>query len=109
MKYDEALQEWGKIHLRQSYRNCDLSAESVVVRMEFEEGYFCCNGTNPLCYCSFAESPSANVRIEGSCTSYKNYKTHKAHVLSTCIPAEDFDFVAVLKEICEAGKGHVSL
>lgn len=106
MRYDEALKEWGKIHLRQSYRNCDFSAESVVVEMEFNEGYSCCNGTDPLCYCSFAESPSANVLIRGSCTSHK---THKGRVLSTFIPAEGFDFVTVLREICEAGQGQVSL
>lgn len=110
MKYDEALKEWGRIKLNRVYLDCDVSADSVSVEMDFDEGYTCCGGSIPDCYCSFAESPSASMSISGKCVKKNESHSHRhVEVVSTVIPSHKFDFVTVLKEICEAGKGHVSL
>lgn len=95
MKYEDALQEWGAKKIQEKY--CDIASRPIVVKMNFNEGYACCGGTDPDCYCSFAESPSAEVNIvdrDGR---------------SVRIDAEDFDFAKVLGEIIEAGGGTVSV
>ena len=68
----------------------------ITVRMNFDEGYACCGGTNDGCYCSFAESPSADVRISD------------VNGLYVTIDHDDFDFAKILGEIIEAGGGTVS-
>ncbi len=98
MQYEEALKVWGKSKLENYYDNVDL--ESVRVEMDFNEGYACCGGTDPDCYCSFAESPSANVLITG--------RDDRGAPLRFEISHYAFDFVTILKEIVEAGGGTIN-
>lgn len=95
MKYDDALKAWGLLKLREWYPKDKIDPQSVTVRMNFSEGYACCGGSDPLCYCSFAESPSAEVRVE-------------AWPRTWTMSVDDFDFSKVLKEICEAADGTVT-
>lgn len=101
MNYERALRLWGQQKLvdravvRRGQQPPDIVAKTVVVRFEFNPGNACCGGSDPNCYCSLAESPSAKIIIEGW--------TSDGAGCSTYIDAEDFDFVKVLGEIVEAG------
>lgn len=95
MNYEEALKEWGARKLEKIYNGILVGRETVKVSMEFDEGYACCGGRDPYCYCSFAESPRAYVEI----TSGK-YKCS--------IDSWEFNFAGILKEIVEAGGGTVT-
>lgn len=101
MNYESALKLWGKIKLDAYNGVSDTDASSVIVRMSFNEGYTCCGGSNPDCYCSFAESPSARVVIEGW--------TESGRSVSYDMDYDEFDFATVLKEICEAADGSINL
>ena len=101
MKYDQALKHWGRNRLKYLLRKNEyINADDVNVAMNFNEGYMCCNGRDPDCYCSFAESPSANVLITS--------RSNKGRSLSTEISYEDFDFAEILKEIVLAADGVVT-
>jgi uncharacterized protein (DUF779 family) len=67
--------------------------------MEFNKGFACCGGSDPNCYCSLAESPSAEVRIHGIRGGYP---------VTASISADDFDFAKVLGEIIDAADGSLS-
>lgn len=96
MKYEDALKVWGASKLRESYRSVsDLRVEDVTVEMDFNQGYACCGGSDPDCYCSFAESPSANVAI-------------RSGKYVTTISADEFDFASILGEIVAAGDGMIT-
>jgi hypothetical protein len=99
MQYEEALKRWGATKLARDHRG-EIVVDSVMVDMEFNEGYACCGGRDPDCYCSFAESPSANVKITGRDEFGK-------HVSET-ISHYEFDFVTILKEIVAAADGEVT-
>lgn len=106
--YNDALEAWGAKRLASTYviDTAQIKPGTVKVEMVFEEGYTCCGGGNPDCYCSLAESPSANVLItahmfDGTDGLVRHIRTE--------IPATEFDFASVLKEIVEAGDGIVSL
>lgn len=90
MQFEKALKVWGAERL--STKRHTVNPDTVKVEMEFNEGYACCGGTDPDCYCSYAESPSAHVTI----TSGK---------LKDRINVEDFDFAEILGEIVKAGNG----
>jgi len=95
MQYEEALREWGARKLEAySRKGVEVTRSSVDVAMNFNEGYACCGGSDPDCYCSFAESPSADVIITG----YSSKGTR----LTYSICASDFDFASILGEIVEA-------
>ena len=106
MRYDEAVKIWGATRLDSNHRNgwgatCkepSIDPATVTVRFDFDEGYACCGGSNPNCYCSFAESPSAEVAIEGHCGTCDRQVAYR-------IDVTDFDFVVVLSEIVDAGNG----
>lgn len=109
MKYDEALKVWGLLKLKESYWNregSDWVEDSVTVSLNFNEGYACCNGYNEDCYCSMAESPSASVAVRGY---YLAGKTQQKTLAYVEISSYDFDFATVLKEICEAADGSVTV
>lgn len=93
MKYEKALKVWGANRLSTPHRVIDPI--DVTVSMEFNEGYACCGGTDPNCYCSYAESPSANVVIA-------------AGKVRETIDVEDFNFAEVLGEIVKAAGGTIS-
>lgn len=95
MMYNDALKVWGASKLREHYRRynlSDLRVEDVVVEMDFNQGYACCGGSDPDCYCSLAESPSANVEIRAG-----KYVTTISHY--------EFNFATILGEIVAAGDG----
>lgn len=80
-------------------------ANSVVIRdvtvvMDFNEGNPCCGGSDPDCYCSFEEAPSANVAISG----YDDRPNSRNH-LEYLISYEDFSFLDILGQIVVAGGG----
>ena len=106
MSYEDALKAWGaqKLEASANYRRRNkvtVELASVNVSMEFDEGYACsCGGNDPLCYCSYAESPSADVVITGRTTAGDGVKY--------TIDASDFDFVEILGEIVEAAGGVVA-
>lgn len=94
MKYKEALKRWGKAKLEEV--GCvSIILDLVHVQMIFNEGYACCGGRDESCYCSMAESPSANVMIRAGYSSRE-------------ISAHDFDFVEILGEIVAIADGHVT-
>jgi hypothetical protein len=105
MQYEEALKIWGASKLispwtpLRQYESVDVSTVRVV--MTFNEGYACCGGTDPDCYCSLAESPRASVEITG--------ETDLGRKLSYDMDASDFNFTEVLGEILCAGDGTLSL
>ena len=104
MKYEDALKAWGYAILvakregesrwyGRAYPPVDR--DLVRVEMDFDEGFSCCGGTDPNCYCSYAQSPTANVVITDG-----RYRKE--------IPADEFDFATVLGEIVAAGGGAVT-
>lgn len=96
MNYEDALKEWGFIKLTEYHGpTVEIDKDLVSVQFEFSEGYACCGGANPDCYCSYAESPSSNVVIQAGQFRYEMY-------------ADDFDFSRVLKEIVEASGGNIT-
>lgn len=101
MNYEAALKLWGMTRIEQAYR-VGINPDTVTVRFDFKEGYACCGGRNPDCYCSFAESPSANVVIEGRAVE-------QGGSYSYWISADEFDLAEVVKEIVIAGGGKVEV
>lgn len=100
MQFELALQEWGAQQLETSYRKVSIDRSTVKVAMEFDQGYACCGGRDPDCYCSFAESPSASVEIIGF--------TDKGTRVNYSISHWDFDFASILQEIVAAGGGIIT-
>jgi len=99
MNYQEALKRWGKVKLEEiGYK--DLKLDTVDVQMEFDKGYACCSGRDESCYCSMAESPSADVRIIGYNKAYGT--------CSRYISIDDFNFVEVLAELVAVADGHIT-
>lgn len=104
MKYDEAIKLWGKQKIEGVYMGkLNIDPETVSVEFDFNEGYACCGGRDPDCYCSFAESPSANVKISGKKTGVKFGQTY-----SYTIDQWSFDFAEILAEIVAIGGGTIS-
>lgn len=102
MHYDMALKMWGLSKLKPQLKQSEkLVLNQIDVGMNFSQGYGCCGGTDPECYCSLAESPSAEVSI----TAY----TNKGRRIEHTIDLDCFDFATVLKEIVEAANGNVGL
>lgn len=97
MQYNDALREWGALKLEEYEKDVKIERSSVHVELDFKQGYACCGGRDPDCYCSFAESPSANVTIKGV--------DAKGHRYNREIDHYSFDFATVLKEIVAAGGG----
>lgn len=94
MQYEMALKVWGAQRLSSIYKG-NVNPDTVSVGMEFNEGYACCGGSDPNCYCSYATSPSAYVVISSG-------------KLKVEIDAEDFDFAEILGEIVKAADGNVT-
>lgn len=103
-KYEEALRKWGERKLHTSGRGpWGAEADSfdlVTVSTYFNEGYACCGGADPLCYCSFYESPSASVEVRG----LGHLEGVQMGEWQYRINLEDFDFVTFLAEVLEAGE-----
>lgn len=105
MQYEEALKRWGAQKLinpwtpLKQYETVDI--DSVTVEFVFNEGYACCGGSDPNCYCSLAESPSADVYVTG--------RTDLDRKLTYTMRATDFNFTEVLGEILCAAEGTMTL
>lgn len=97
---DEALALWGAAKLNERAKEWGVEGvgdpSSVTVHFDWSEGYACCGGTDPSCYCSMAESPRASLEI----SSYETRAT-------VSLEARDFDFAAILREVIQAGGGLV--
>lgn len=101
MNYEQALRLWGLRRLQAEYpRARDFDPESVTVEMQFNEGFACCGGRDPDCYCSYFESPSASVQIRGRSKSERIY--------TSSIDAADFNFARILGEIVDVGDGAIT-
>lgn len=92
MRHDEALREWGARRLEKAYPGEVIERDTVEVVFEFEEGYAYSEYT--------AEDARAEMRITG--------RSRRGVVTSQWIPAEQFNFAAVLAEVVEAGGGTVT-
>jgi len=102
MHYDMALKTWGFIKLKPYIKQSEkVDIGKIDVYMNFSEGYSCCAGRDPDCYCSFATPPSAEVSI----SAY----TNKGRYVSYDIDLACFDFATILKEIVEAADGNIGL
>lgn len=97
MKYNDALKFWGKSRIEAVYPKSVIGVYTVDVQMNFDEGWPCCGGRDPECYCSMAESPTANVTIKGQ----DAYGTIKV----VTIDQDSFDFADILSEIVDAAGG----
>jgi len=102
--YDRALQLWGVSKLQESYPKVTFIPSTVTVEMDFNEGYACCNGTDPLCYCSFAESPRSDVRVTGQAEKRTPRLSDTSYIPSNRVyiwteSAEDFDFATMVREL----------
>lgn len=103
MKYQEAIKVWGAQKLESAgYENVDT--ESVQVRFDVSEGYACCGGRDPDCYCSYAESPRFDVVIEGV-TDYLYIGTTVRATADYRLDLKDLDFGDLIREVVEAGNG----
>lgn len=116
MDYQEALNRWGarKVARRRGLTLEAIDLSTVQVQMDFDEGYACCGGKDPNCYCSFAKPPSADVVITA------NLRTDTPHLLPLLgrykggetvqhtISADDFDFSTVLREILAEADGEIT-
>ena len=104
MQYEAALRLWGAQRLQADMgpntKDREINLDTVKVDMVFSEGYACCGGSDPDCYCSFAESPSADVVITGV--------TKGGRPRTTSISNYGFDFVTILGEIVNAADGKIT-
>ncbi|QDK02675.1 hypothetical protein PP304_gp195 [Gordonia phage Phendrix] len=75
MKYEDAVKKWGAQKL-----DCYSVKYDEVLDVEFEmdEGYACCGGRDPDCYCSLAEGASlkASIRYRYNRQSYTYTDTY---------------------------------
>lgn len=55
MEYEEAVKRWAVRKLNEIGLKFDPSGD-IKVDFKLDPGYACCGGSNPDCYCSFAES-----------------------------------------------------
>lgn len=101
MKYDEALKLWGAMKIAQNYRLSveQVKIDTVTVIFEFDEGFECCNGFDPECYCSMATAPSAGVVI------WADTDLHGS--LKWVLDVSSFDFIEVLNELVTLGGGRI--
>lgn len=95
MTYEEAVIIWAEQQLeaRRAWGTNDrYSSLDTVSRVDFEldEGYRCCGGRDPDCYCSLAESPSFQAHLHGEYKGKKN-----------SITLNYIDFSDVLRELFE--------
>ncbi len=94
LTYEDAIKRWGIAKLN-DYRP-DIKGKfdeaSVSVSFEIDRGYSCCGGSDPNCYCSFAESPSMEA--------YVLYKDLKGK--SGTLEVAHIDFAETLREMLES-------
>lgn len=114
MKYEEAIKAWGTMKLREqlSRLNRIEKIENVKVEFKFDEGNPCCAGLDPNCYCSLAEDPNAEILITGNGIrkSGTQCSLSRGISLNTGLFGNNIiSFADLIKELCEVGKGNLSL
>lgn len=97
ISYEEAARRWGieKLKAYEGIRPI-LDETSVTVDFEMDPGYNCCGGSDPDCYCSFAESPQLTAVV--SYRALGKTRGPKPSITITYI-----DFAATLREMFELG------
>jgi hypothetical protein len=97
ISYEEAARRWGieKLNAYPAVRK-NLDEDSVSVDFVMDEGYACCGGSDPDCYCSFAESPKLTAVV-----SYR--VLGKSRGPKPSITLTYIDFAETLKEMFEVG------
>ncbi len=95
LTYEEAVDRWGRKQLKHySGVQKEIAVEKLItVDFILDEGYSCCGGSDPNCYCSFAESPSCKAKIK--------YPTVKGGVKEITISW--LDFAETLRDIYACG------
>lgn len=88
--YEEQLIKWAT----ERFERLPGDIQRVTLENQYYEGYDCCGGSDPNCYCSFAESATLNLVV----TAYgKRNKLHEEY-----IDMMYGDMGKLLKEIIEA-------
>ena len=97
ISYEEASRRWG-IEKLNTYPALlkKVDKDSVTVDFEMDPGYNCCGGSDPDCYCSFAESPQMTAKI-----SYRGLGKTRGPKPSITITY--IDFAETLREMFELG------
>jgi len=90
-EYEEISRRWALSKLSPLLRE-KVSEESVTVDFVLDEGYNCCGGTDPNCYCSLATSPQMTAVI--SYLPRGRSSGAKLSITLNCI-----DFTETLREI----------
>ena len=93
MNYEEALKRWG------AGKAGTEEWEDIDVEFDMDPGYACCGGSDPDCYCSFAESPRMNVNVYCKKKVNKYYK--RMIVYSSSL---EYDMLSFLEELFEVSK-----
>lgn len=113
MKYEEAINAWGAMKLREATRLRRIEKiENVKVEFKFDEGNPCCSGLDPDCYCSLAESPNAEILITGNGIRESGTRCNLSRGISLntrLYGSNIISFADLIKELCEVGKGNLSL
>jgi len=100
MNSDEALQEWGRRKLLVVYPGTEYS--EVEVDVDIDPGYNCCGGSDPDCYCSYAESPSMQIEIVGFYGPETVRHRMQSHRIET--GEYNYDFHRLIREIVAVGE-----
>lgn len=100
MNADEALQEWGRRKLLERYPGTEYS--EVYVDQEIDPGYNCCGGSDPECYCSYAESPSMKIEIVGYIGEKRKSVWRETHRIE--LDDYNYDFARLIREIVAVGE-----
>lgn len=105
LPFDEQLKVWAAI----KYQIILQEIESVTLEQSYDEGYTCCGGTDPGCYCSMATGASLNLVVTITKKGRKPRHAHAhgdfAEVLDQQVEYIDMlndDIGPLVKEIYEA-------
>jgi hypothetical protein len=102
---EEAIERWARQKLESRYK---YNFDKVTAEFEMDPGYACCGGTDPNCYCSFQESPSFDVLINGHYTETRTRKSKVTETNRTVQMREDLTWGNTLQglfaEILAAGR-----
>lgn len=90
--YDEQVKVWAAQRFNVPLDEID----SVAMESVFNEGYACCGGADPNCYCSFAESASMHLSVVVTKVNGRG-SVHKIDMMYG-------DMNELIQEIYEAGQ-----
>lgn len=93
LAYEEAVRIWALKNMSRYKIRKEIVEDSVSVNFVLDEGFGCCGGTDPDCYCSFAESPSCKAEISFLTVKGKKEKLELGYL----------DFADTVREIYDIG------